>query len=216
MTESIAGMIDHTLLKANATESQIEKLCAEAIQCKFASVCVNPSWVPLCSILLRGSGVKVCTVIGFPLGCTSTESKAAEAETAIAQGAEELDMVMNIGKHLDRDEDFVLGDIKSVVRAAQGRPVKVIIEICFLNPDQIVSACKIAKEAGAHFVKTSTGFGAGGATEEAVRLMRQAVGVKMGVKASGGIRTRDDAIRMIKAGASRIGTSAGTAIAEGG
>lgn len=216
MTESIAGMIDHTLLKANATESQMEKLCAEARQYRFASVCVNPSWVSLCSQLLRGSGVKVCTMIGFPLGCTSTESKAAEAEAAIAQGAEELDMVMNIGKHLDGDERFVLEDIKSVVRAAQDRPVKVIIEICYLNPDQIVGACRIAKEAGAHFVKTSTGFGTGGATEEAVRLMRQAVGAKMGVKASGGIRTRDDAIRMIKAGASRIGTSAGVAIAEGG
>ncbi len=215
MTEDIACMIDHTLLKADATSAQMEKLCAEARQFGFAAVCVNPSWVPLCSRLLGGSGVRVCTVIGFPLGCTSTESKAAEAETAIEQGAEELDMVINLGWLLDGEDRHVMEDIEAVVQAAQGRAVKVIIEVCFLNREQTIRACQLSKKAGATFVKTSTGFGTGGATEEAVRLMRQTVGADMGVKASGGIRTRDDALRMVKAGANRIGTSTGVAIAEG-
>jgi deoxyribose-phosphate aldolase len=212
----IAGKIDHTLLKPNATSGQIEKLCAEAAQYHFASVCVNPTWVPLCSKLLRGSGVKVCTVIGFPLGSANTESKAAEAETAVEQGADELDMVINIGKLLDGDDRYVLQDIEAVVQAARGRTVKVIVEICYLDSAQIVRACQLSKDAGAQFVKTSTGFGTGGATEEAVRLMRQTVGPRMGVKAAGGIRNRDDAIRMLSAGASRIGASAGIAIVEGG
>jgi len=215
MREDIAGMIDHTLLKPEATQAQIERLCAEAKQYGFASVCVNPSWVPLCAGLLRGSKVRVCTVVGFPLGCTSTESKAAETETAVEQGAEELDMVINVGRLLDGDDRYVLEDIMAVVQAARGRPVKAIIEICYLDEAAIIRACKIAMGAGAGFVKTSTGFGTGGATEEAVRLMRQTVGVKMGVKASGGIRTREDAMRMVRAGADRIGTSAGVAIAEG-
>lgn len=215
MTEDIACMIDHTLLKADAKSAQLEKLCAEAMKYRFASVCVNPSRVRLCARLLKGSGVKVCTVIGFPLGSTSTESKAAETETAVEHGAEELDMVINVGKLLDGDEQSVLEDIEAVVRAAKGRTVKVIIEICYLDRELLVRACQLSKEAGAGFVKTSTGFGTGGATEEAVRLMRQTVGAEMGVKASGGIRNRDDALRMIKAGANRIGTSAGVAIAEG-
>lgn len=215
MNAELAAMIDHTLLKANATSAQIEKLCAEARNHRFVSVCVNPSWVPLCARLLKGSGVKVCTVIGFPLGGTSTDSKAAEAETAVEQGADELDMVMNIGKLLDGDTDYVLKDIGAVVRAAQGRTVKVIIEICYLNREQIVRACQLSKVAGAGFVKTSTGFGTGGATEEAVRIMRQTVGADMGVKASGDIRTRDDALRMIRAGANRIGASASITIVEG-
>jgi deoxyribose-phosphate aldolase len=215
-TQDIAGTIDHTLLKANATSKQVETLCAEAMQHKFASVCVNPSWVPFCRKLLEGSGVKVCTVIGFPLGSTSTESKAAEASIAVQEGADELDMVINIGRLLENDYDYVANDIEGVVKAAQGRIVKVIIEICYLNNEQIVKACQLSKGAGASFVKTSTGFGTGGATEEAVRLMRQTVGPDMGVKASGGIRNRADAIKMLNAGATRIGTSAGIAIVEGG
>jgi len=214
--EDIAETIDHTLLKPNATSGQIERLCVEAKQYRFASVCVNPTWVPLCSKLLDGSGVKVCTVIGFPLGSTSTESKASEASIAVQHGAEELDMVMNIGRLLDGDFEYVSRDIKAVVEAGKGRTVKVIIEICYLDDQQIVKACQLSKEAGADFVKTSTGFGTGGATEDAVRLMRQTVGPGMGVKASGGIRNREDAIRMLKAGANRIGASAGIAILEGG
>lgn len=215
MREDIACMIDHTLLKADAKSAQIEKLCAEARQYQFAAVCVNPSWVSLCARLLKDSEVKVCTVIGFPLGSTHTESKAKEAETAVEHGAEELDMVINIGRLLDGDKHYVLGDIEAVVQASRGKTVKVIIEICYLNQEQIVRACQLSKRAGAKFVKTSTGYGTGGATEEAVRLMRQTVGADMGVKASGGIRNRDDALRMIKAGANRIGTSASVIIAEG-
>jgi deoxyribose-phosphate aldolase len=214
--QDIAGTIDHTLLKANATSKQIETLCSEARQYKFASVCVNPTWVPLCRKLLDGSGVKVCTVIGFPLGSTSAESKVAEANLAVQQGADELDMVINVGRLLDGDYAYVANDIKGVVKAANGRIVKVILEICYLKNEQIVKACQLSKEAGASFVKTSTGFGTGGATEEAVKLMRQTVGPDMGVKASGGIRNREDAVKMLNAGATRIGASAGIAIVEGG
>ena len=210
----LARIVDHTALKANTTTSQIDELCLEAKQYNFVSVCVNPSWVPRCIENLKNSKVKVCTVIGFPLGATSTSAKAAEAVTAIQQGAEELDMVINIGQLLDTNFDFVKNDIAAVVDAAQGRTVKVIIEIYFLNNEQIIKACQLAKEAGADFVKTSTGFGTGGATVEAVRLMRQTV-PDMGIKASGGIRTREDAIKMIEAGANRIGASAGIEIVEG-
>ncbi|MDO9538326.1 MAG: deoxyribose-phosphate aldolase [Thermoplasmata archaeon] len=210
----IAGMIDHTLLKANATSAQIEKLCAEARQYNFASVCVAPTWVELCRSLVMGSPVKVCAVIGFPLGNAASQAKTLEAKIAVEDGADELDLVMNIGKLLDGDYDFVRDDIQSVVAAANGRLVKVIIEFCYLNEEQIIKACQLSKEAGAQFVKTSTGFGTSGATVEAVKLMRQTVGPDIGVKASGGIRNRDDALVMIKAGANRIGTSAGIAIVE--
>lgn len=212
--KQLAKAIDHTLLRPDATSEQIERLCAEARQYTFATVCVSPSWVPLCNKLLKGSDVKVCTVIGFPLGSTSPESKAAEAEIAVDQGAEELDMVINIGRLLEGDYDFVISDIRAVVSAANGRTVKVIIEICYLKEEQIILACQLSKEAGADFVKTSTGFGSSGATEDAVRLMRETVGPEMGVKASGGIRNREDALRMMNAGANRIGTSAGIAIME--
>jgi deoxyribose-phosphate aldolase len=212
----LASMIDHTLLKAEATRPQIEKLCAEAAEYRFASVCVNPSWVPLCKQLLQGTPVKVCTVIGFPLGSTGTAAKAAEARAAVADGADELDMVINIGRLLDGDGDYVAEDVRGVVGAANVRLVKSIIEICYLSDEQIVAACKLAVRAGAGFVKTSTGFGSGGATVEAVRLMRRTVGPDIGVKASGGIRTRKDALAMVNAGASRIGASAGVAIVEGG
>ena len=210
----LAGTIDHTILKANATASQIDKLCLEAKQYNFASVCVNSSWVPRCVELLKDSKVMVCTVIGFPLGSASTLAKAAEAAVAVEQGADELDMVINVGKLLDSEFEFVKNDIAAVVDAASGRTVKVIIEICYLDNELIVKVCQLCKEAGAHFVKTSTGFGTGGATVETVRLMRQTV-PDLGVKASGGIRTREDALRMIEAGATRIGASAGITIVEG-
>jgi len=178
-------------------------------------VCVNSSWVPLCADILKGSEVKVCTVIGFPLGAASTLAKAAEAAVAVDNGAEELDMVINVGQLKDGNDDFVRNDIAAVVESARGNPVKVIIEICYLDNEQIIKASQLAKDAGAAFVKTSTGFGTGGATVEAVKLMRETVGDEMGVKASGGIRTREDVLRMIEAGASRIGASAGIAIVEG-
>jgi len=215
ISQNIARTIDHTLLKANATRSQIEALCREARQYHFASVCVNSSWVRLCRELLDGSDVKVCTVIGFPLGSTSTHAKAQEARKAVEDGADELDMVINVGRLLDGNSDYVHDDIAAVVKAADGRTVKVIIEICYLDEKQIVDACEISKKAGASFVKTSTGFGTGGATAEAVRLMRRTVGPDMGVKASGGIKNRADAIAMLEAGANRIGASAGIAIVEG-
>jgi deoxyribose-phosphate aldolase len=211
----IAGTIDHTLLKANATRSQIETLCREARQYHFASVCVNSGWVQFCRKLLDGSDVRVCTVIGFPLGSASTHAKFEESRKAVEEGAEELDMVINVGKLLDGDFDYVHDDIAAVVKAADGRIVKVIIEICYLDEKQIVEACRISKRAGASFVKTSTGFGTGGATAEAVRLMRRTVGPDMGVKASGGIKNRSDALAMLEAGANRIGASAGIAIVEG-
>ena len=210
----LAGMIDHTILKADATTSQIDKVCQEAKQYNFASVCVNSSWISRCAELLKNSDVMVCTVIGFPLGAASTPAKAAEAIAAVQQGADELDMVINIGHLLDSEFEFVKNDIAGVVNAASGKTVKVIIEICYLNNEQIVKVCQLCKEAGAHFVKTSTGFGTGGAIVETVRLMRQTV-PDLGVKASGGIRTREDALRMIEAGASRIGASAGITIVEG-
>lgn len=213
--KELAATIDHTLLRADATAEQIVTLCDEAKRHGFASVCVNPGWVPLCAESLRGSGVKVCAVIGFPLGSTSTESKAAEASTAVKEGAEELDMVINIGRLLGGDLQFIRDDIRAVVDAGNGMPVKAIIEICYLSDEQIITACGLALEAGAAFVKTSTGFGTGGATEHAVRLMRRTVGPDIGVKASGGIKTKFDALKMLNAGASRIGTSSGVAIIEG-
>jgi len=211
----LARMIDHTLLKPTATETQIEALCSEAAKHGFYSVCVNPSWLENCLTQLSDSDVKVCTVIGFPLGANDTLSKAAEARIAIEKGADELDMVMNVGQLLDGNHDYVQEDILAVVGAANGLPVKVIIEICYLSDEQIVEACEIAKNAGASFVKTSTGFGPSGATEEAVWFMRNTVGKNMGVKASGGIRDYATAIRMIEAGANRLGTSASVEIIMG-
>ena len=210
----IARLIDHTLLKAVATPDQIKKLCAEAKENHFASVCVNPYYVPLCAELLSGSDVKVCTVIGFPLGANTSETKAFETRNAIANGATEVDMVINIGALKAGDTETVFKDIKAVVDAANGVLVKVIIEACYLTQDEKVAACQAATRAGADFVKTSTGFGSGGATAEDVALMKATIAKDMQVKAAGGIRTYEDTIRMIEAGATRIGASAGIAIIE--
>ena len=209
---NLASYIDHTLLKTDATEAQITRLCAEAREHRFASVCVNPRWVALCAQLLAGSGVRVCTVIGFPLGASSSAIKAAEARQAVADGADELDMVISVGDLKAGNNEFVRADIRGVVKAAEGRTVKVIIEACLLTDEEKSLACKLAMAAGADFVKTSTGFSTGGATVADVRLMRAAVGPNFGVKAAGGIRTRKDALAMIEAGANRIGASAGIAI----
>ncbi|HYF96351.1 MAG TPA: deoxyribose-phosphate aldolase [Symbiobacteriaceae bacterium] len=202
-------MIDHTLLKPEATAEQVAKLCREAREYNFMSVCVNPGWVPLAAEQLRGSGVKVCTVIGFPLGATITESKAYETAETIRQGAAEVDMVINVGALKSGQYDRVRSDIKAVVEAARGKALtKVIIETGLLTEAEKVKACELAKEAGADFVKTSTGFGPGGATPEDIALMRRTVGPEMGVKASGGVRDYDAALAVVKAGASRIGASA--------
>ncbi len=215
---SIAEMIDHTLLKPDATQQEIAQLCYEARKYGFASVCVNPTWVSLCAELLKGSDVRVCTVIGFPFGATSSESKAFEAETAIKQGATEIDMVINVGALKARDLNTVARDIRGVVHAAHahGAIVKVIIETSLLTDEEKTIASLTAKESGADFVKTSTGFAGGGATVHDVELMRRAVGPQMGVKASGGVRTREDAENMIRAGATRIGASAGVKIVGAG
>jgi deoxyribose-phosphate aldolase len=214
---NLAKLIDHTLLKPDATQEEIAQLCFEARKYGFASVCVNPTWVSLCAQLLKGSPVKVCTVIGFPLGATASETKAFETETAIRQGATEIDMVINIGALKARDLETVAKDIRGVVNAAHARNVivKVIIETSLLTDEEKTIASLIAKEAGADFVKTSTGFAGGGATVHDVELMRKAVGPQMGVKASGGVRTFEDAASMIKAGATRIGASAGVKILQG-
>jgi deoxyribose-phosphate aldolase len=214
---NLARMIDHTLLKPDATQQEIAQLCFEARKYGFASVCVNPTWVSLCAELLKGSPVKVCTVIGFPLGATSSESKAFETETAIRQGATEIDMVINIGALKARDLETAARDIRGVVNAAHahGVIVKVIIETSLLTDEEKTIASLLAKEAGADFVKTSTGFAGGGATVHDVELMRRTVGPQMGVKASGGVRTFEDAASMIKAGATRIGASAGVKILQG-
>ncbi|MBN2115590.1 MAG: deoxyribose-phosphate aldolase [Anaerolineales bacterium] len=214
---NLAKMIDHTLLKPDATQQEIAQLCFEARKYGFASVCVNPTWVSLCAELLKGSPVKVCTVIGFPLGATSSETKAFETETAIRQGATEIDMVINIGALKARDLETVARDIRGVVNAAhpRGAIVKVIIETVLLTDEEKTIASLLSKEAGADFVKTSTGFAGGGATVNDVALMRKAVGPEMGVKASGGVRTFEDAESMIKAGATRIGASAGVKILQG-
>lgn len=238
-----AKMIDHTLLRPEATKEQIRKLCMEAVEYGFCSVCVNSCYVYYCAGLLKGagaknsgvkdseikdsgvkisgdgdSGVKVCTVIGFPLGAASTAAKAAEASTALDDGADELDMVINVGMVKSGDWDYVKEDIAAVVEQAknysQETKVKVILETCLLNDDEIVRACTAAKEAGADFVKTSTGFSTGGATAEDVALMRKTVGDAMGVKASGGIRCLEDVKAMVRAGADRIGASAGVAIVK--
>lgn len=209
-------MIDHTLLKADATKEQIKKLCEEAKEYKFASVCVNPGWVKYASELLEGSGVNVCTVIGFPLGATTLETKVFETKNAIENGAAEVDMVINIGALKDGDNDFVEKEIRAVVEAAKGQALtKVIIEACLLTEEEKVRACELAVKAGADYVKTSTGFSTGGATVEDVKLMRKTVGPDIGVKASGGVRSAEDAKKMIEAGASRIGASSGVSIVKG-
>jgi len=214
---NLAGMIDHTLLKPDATPDQIAQLCFEARKHGFASVCINPSWVPLCAQLLQGSQVKVCTVIGFPLGATAPEVKTFETRNAIDQGATEIDMVVNIGALKARDFDLVARDIRGVVSTAHARGpiVKVILETVLLTDEEKTIGCLVAKEAGADFVKTSTGFAGGGATVHDVALMRRVVGPEMGVKASGGVRTYEDAESMVKAGATRIGASAGVKIIQG-
>ena len=211
----IADFIDHTLLKAEATRTEVETLCTEAVEHGFASVCVNPAWVPLCAERVRGSSVKVCTVIGFPLGSNSPETKAFEAALAVRQGAGEVDMVANLSAMKSGDWSLVARDVKAVVDAARGALVKVIIESAALTPVEIIKASAIAREMGANYVKTSTGFHpAGGATAEAVALMRLTVGDALGVKASGGVRDCATALKMINAGATRIGTSSGVTMAQ--
>jgi deoxyribose-phosphate aldolase len=205
--EQLAGMIDHTLLKPTTTKKDIMRLCREAKKYRFAAVCVNPTYVSLAAKLLKNTDVKVCTVIGFPLGATTTEVKAFETENAIKNGAQEVDMVINIGMLKSGNYGFVKRDIEAVVKAAGDAITKVIIETCYLSDKEKVKACMLAKKAGADYVKSSTGFGSRGATIADVRLMRKIVGKKMGVKAAGGIRTFEDAVAMIKAGATRIGTS---------
>jgi deoxyribose-phosphate aldolase len=214
MESRLAAMIDHTNLKPDATSSAIRQLCHEAIQYGFASVCVNPCHVALCSTLLQGSPVRVCTVISFPLGAAAMQSKAQETRQAIADGAAEIDMVINIGALKEGDTDYVEKDIRAVVQAASGRLVKVIIETCLLTDEEKVQACLAAQAAHADFVKTSTGFAGAGATTADVALMRQTVGSQMGVKASGGIRTLEFAIQLIEAGATRLGTSASVKIVQ--
>lgn len=208
-------LIDHTILAPQATKEDVERVCKEAMEYGFHSVCVNSSFVYYCARLLKDSGVAVCTVIGFPLGAMSTAGKTAEAEQAIRDGASELDMVIHIGMIKSGDWEYVKQDISSVVEAAKGRAiVKVILETCLLTDDEKVKACRICKECGADFVKTSTGFSKGGATIEDVALMRRTVGSGMGVKASGGIRSLEDAQAMVEAGAVRLGTSSGVAIMQ--
>ena len=211
----VGDMTDHTLLKADATREQILKVCAEARQYKFASVCVNPTWVATVAGELQGSGVKTCTVIGFPLGATTSFAKAAETRDAIANGADEVDMVINIGALKAGEDRLVEDDVRAVVQAAGGRLVKCIIEAAMLSDEEVVRACQLAVKGGVDFVKTSTGFGPGGATVHHVALMRKTVGDKIGVKASGGIHDFPSAVALIEAGANRIGASASIKIMEG-
>lgn len=213
---TLARLIDHTLLKPEAGEDQVRTLCAEAAQYGFASVCVNPGWVPLCSELLMESSVKVCSVIGFPLGATLPAVKAYETEQVAQLGAQEVDMVLNVGRLRDGDHWGVYRDIAAVADAARdnGLLLKVIIETGLLDEAQKIAACVIVKEAGADFVKTATGFNGGGATAPDIALMRRAVGPHLGVKAAGGVRTAADAMQMIAAGATRIGTSGGVRIMQ--
>lgn len=209
-------LIDHTLLKADASGAQVEILCREALAYGFASVCVNPVWVPLAASLLKGSGVRTCTVVGFPLGASASGAKAFEAETALRGGAQEVDMVLALGPLKTGDWPAVLRDL-ALVRAAVPAPavLKVILETCLLDEAEKARACELAVEAGLDFVKTSTGFSTGGATPADVALMRQTVGLDMGVKASGGIRTYETALQMVKAGATRLGLSASVAVVQG-
>jgi deoxyribose-phosphate aldolase len=217
LTQSaLAAMIDHTLLKAEAVPAEIEKLCKEAVRHNFATVCVQPYRVNMAANFVHGSNVKVCTVIGFPLGANTSPVKAMETIKALADGAREFDMVINLGALKERNTGDVEGDIRAVVKAAQGNIVKVILETCLLTNEEVALACQLSEAAGAHFVKTSTGFSKGGATRDHVSLMRKIVGDRLGVKASGGIRDRKTFIQMIEAGATRIGTSSGVALLEAG
>lgn len=214
--KQLASMIDHTVLKPDAKEEDIKKLCEEAIEYGFATVCVNPCYVPMAKHLLQDSDVGITTVIGFPLGANTITTKTAEAEEAIENGATEVDMVINIGALKDKKYDYIRDEIKAVVHTVNKRAVvKVIIETSLLTDEEKEKACLLAKEAGADFVKTSTGFSGGGATKEDIELMRRTVGDTMGVKASGGVRTRQDAEALVKAGATRIGASASVAIIKG-
>jgi len=210
-----AKYIDHTLLKPVATQADLEKLCAEARQYNFCSVCVNPYWVPFAKKLLQDTDVKVCTVIGFPLGANTTAVKAYETQDAVQNGADEIDMVINIGALKDKRDDIVLADICAVRQACEGHILKVIIETSQLTEEEKVRACTLSAQAGADFVKTSTGFTGGGATAEDVALMRKSIPAHMKVKASGGVRTREDFDKMVAAGAERIGASSGVKIVEG-
>lgn len=212
----LAKYIDHTLLKTDAQRADVTKLIEEAKAYHFASVCVSPIWVSYVSEALRDTGIKTCTVIGFPQGATPSAVKAFETKQAVADGADEVDMVIAVGRLKDGDDAYVKADIEAVVRAAGGKALtKVIIETCLLTDEEKRRACLLAKEAGADFVKTSTGFAAGGATAADVKLMRESVGEAMGVKAAGGVRTRADAEAMLAAGATRLGTSSGVKIVEG-
>lgn len=212
--KQLAKMMDHTILKATATPEQVEKICREALEIGAASVCINPCNIEQTKELLAGSDVKVCTVIGFPLGANTTAVKMYETQDAIKRGAEEVDMVINVGALLAGDTDTVFNDIKGVVEAADGTLVKVIIETCYLDDEQKKTACELTMKAGADFVKTSTGFGSNGATVHDVKLMRSVVGDKLKVKASGGIRNYKDAMDMVNASADRLGVSASIAILE--
>ncbi|WP_223591314.1 deoxyribose-phosphate aldolase [Neobacillus bataviensis] len=216
MANNVAAMIDHTLLKPEATRNQIETLCQEARENEFFSVCVNPTWVSTAKELLQGSAVKVCTVIGFPLGASTPETKAFETKNAIDHGADEVDMVINIGALKDKNDELVESDIRAVVDATKGKALtKVIIETSLLSKDEKIRACELSVKAGADYVKTSTGFSTGGATFEDIALMRKTVGPDIGVKASGGVRSTEDAQMMIEAGATRIGASSSVAIING-
>ncbi|RJP74272.1 MAG: deoxyribose-phosphate aldolase [Ignavibacteriales bacterium] len=214
---NLASYIDHTILKPEANEDEVKKVCSEAKEFNFKSVCVNPSYVDLCKQELKASEVKVCIVIGFPLGANTSETKIAEAEQAIANGATELDMVINVGRLKNKDFHYVLNDISEIAKLTKNTNAlsKVIIETCLLTDVEKVIACLLAKEAGADFVKTSTGFSKAGATADDIALMRFVVGEEMGVKASGGVRTYEDTMRMIENGASRIGASASIQIVKG-
>ena len=211
----LADYIDHTLLKPDATRAQLEQLCAEAAEHQFSTVCVNGSRVELAYSLLEDSDVQVCTVVGFPLGAMDADAKRYETEVAVDLGANEIDMVMNVGRFKDGEHDYIVREIRDVVEAADDRVVKVILETCLLTNHEIAQACKLVTQAQAHFVKTSTGFGNAGATLEHVKLMRETVGQFAGVKAAGGVRNANDAQAMIEAGATRIGTSNGVAIVSG-
>lgn len=214
LERKIAAAIDHTLLKPEATKDEVTYLCAEAAKYQFASVCINPFWVPLCAKLLKGHPVAVCTVVGFPLGANKSETKAAEARRAIEEGATEIDMVLNVGALKSGMIDVVEQDIRAVREATKGVILKVILETALLNDAEKIAACEASKRAQADFVKTSTGFSTGGATAGDVALMRRVVGDEMGVKASGGVRTRKDATLMLRSGASRIGASASVKIMQ--
>lgn len=220
--DELAGIIDHTVLKAEATPADVERLCDEAVKYRFGAVCINSIHVPLAAARLAGSGVVVCAVVGFPLGATASEITAAEAAWCVRQGAREIDMVISVGHLKAGDVRFVEDDIAAVVRAVRSAGagvaaiplVKVIIEACYLTEGEKVTACRLAAAAGAHFVKTSTGFGPGGATPEDVTLMRRTIGEDLGVKAAGGIRDYETALAMVAAGADRLGMSAGVAVIE--